>query len=76
MRLAGPGHGGSRLRVRTKYLKYTQYHHGHVERRVGIFWLSIGSVCSPTHGGCLSQRDEIVAKWSNENLNRKIVTFL
>jgi hypothetical protein len=74
MRLATPGHGGSRLRVRSHYVKTTGYHHGVVQRRVGPLWLTIGIACGRTPNEALRDGMENARKW--ETRTKKSVTYL
>lgn len=74
MRFATPGHGGSRLRVRTKFTKVTGYHHGVVQRRVGPFWLTIGTACGRTPKDALRNGMESARQW--ETRTKKSVTYL
>lgn len=74
MRLAMPGHGGSRIRVRTRYVKYTAYHHGVVERRVGPLWLTVCNACGATANEALQDGIASLKLW--ETRTKKSVTYL
>lgn len=77
MNLAGPGHGGSRYRVKSR-AKYGGMHIGVVQQRRGIIWHTFGKVSGETSMDALRDGRVQIESVQREGLpnQRKIVTYL